>query len=152
LLAALIEAPQLGMYAVVISQGNLADDFTCARFQRSLLGIKNESRKFRCLSNANSIHYPLRCYSKLRLSHRQTGRLSHRSIYSSLACKPLSHDLRVAKRHDLTGDHAGNALLAIAPPEQVGDTSPPACIPAPSGHSGFVCDEHAEAPSLRWVT
>lgn len=91
-------------------------------------------------------------------------------INRCLACAPLAHNVHVAKRparcqrpssqaefgwekysHALAGNHTGNALLAITPPEEVGNTRPPSGISSSSSRSWLLRDHEAQAPALWWI-
>lgn len=64
---------------------------------------------------------------------------------------PLTKHTHITERHYLTGNHASHALLAIAPPKQVGDAGPPGSVLSSASGARSVRQHEAQTPALRWV-
>jgi len=89
---------------------------------------------------------------QVHMSTRQANMDSRqRSIYRGFASTPLAHHCHIPKRHDLACNHARHPFLAITPPEEVGNASPPCGVAAPAGGARLLSEHKAEAPALRWV-
>ncbi len=65
-----------------------------------------------------------------------------------LARPPLPHNVCIPERHHLARNHARDALLAVAPPEEIGDAGPPGRVFASARCAGFLGDHEGEAPAL----